>query len=744
MRLVVLVLPFVLGLPARAQEASLPEGHSAHGQVFNEGPRQRAELLPGTGSVDFPITTKSALAQKFFHQGVGQLHGYWYFEAERSFRQVAAIDRDCAMAYWGMAMANVDNPDRAVAFAWEAYKRRAKAGARERMYIEAYARYWDATEEPPKAVRKAVRSGRRTGRRRPQRAKQDALYTDFEEILLAYPQDIEARAFLVNQIYLDRDRNIPVAMKNDNQALLDVVFAANPMHPAHHYRIHLWDRDQTAARTLDSAWKCGHAAPAIAHMWHMGGHTYAKLGRHADAAWAQEASARVDHAHMIRRGVMPYEIHNYTHNNEWLCRSLRHVGRIKDAVDVAKNMIELPRHPKWRSRSGSLGRRRLLETLAMAELWEEIAALEGTAYLEHANPGFAAENAFTLGRAHAMTGRLSAARAQLATLAATPPPTGERGRQGSPSSQARQRRDQRRAQLAALIAFAEGDRDTAIAELERCGYAREHLAVLCLQAGRKEKAMELLPRRSRPGIAPRLAIRSWVQWRAGHEQAAERSFRELRALSARFDLDVPIFRRLVEIAQALDLPRDWRVSVTTPPDVGPRPTLASLGPLRWSPAKAPDWKLRQGPSGELSLADYSGKPILLVLFLGFGCVHCVEQLEALKPRAGDFADAGIEIVTIGTDTLEQVKASIQQGIEADEEPIPFPVLCDPDGVVFRQYRCWDDFENMALHGTFLIDANGLVRWQDISFEPFKETDFLLQECKRLLRLPARGARSLRR
>jgi len=41
-----------------------------------------------------------------------------------------------------------------------------------------------------------------------------------------------------------------------------------------------------------------------------------------------------------------------------------------------------------------------------------------------------------------------------------------------------------------------------------------------------------------------------------------------------------------------------------------------------------------------------------------------------------------------------------------------------------------------LHGTFLIDAAGLIRWQDISFDPFMNTDFLLKEAKRLLRMPA--------
>ena len=39
-----------------------------------------------------------------FDQGVAQLHSFYYFESERSFRQAAKIDPDCAMAYWGMAI----------------------------------------------------------------------------------------------------------------------------------------------------------------------------------------------------------------------------------------------------------------------------------------------------------------------------------------------------------------------------------------------------------------------------------------------------------------------------------------------------------------------------------------------------------------------------------------------------------------------------------------------------------------
>ena len=131
--------------------------------------------------------------------------------------------------------------------------------------------------------------------------------------------------------------------------------------------------------------------------------------------------------------------------------------------------------------------------------------------------------------------------------------------------------------------------------------------------------------------------------------------------------------------------------------------------------------------------------MLVVFFLGFGCVHCVEQLQALKPMTDAFRDAGIEVVAIGTDTVADLAAS-QEGDKPDEA-YRFPILADPELDVFRAYRCHDDFEGMPLHGTFLIDGAGQIRWQDIGYEPFMDLGFLLGEAQRLLRfsLPAAPA-----
>ena len=96
--------------PASEANPAVPAaGHSVHGEAFNDGPRHTAYLMPGMGKVHFPVTSKKPQLQAFIDQGVGQLHSFYYFESERSFRQAAQIDPDCAMAYWGMAMSNINN-----------------------------------------------------------------------------------------------------------------------------------------------------------------------------------------------------------------------------------------------------------------------------------------------------------------------------------------------------------------------------------------------------------------------------------------------------------------------------------------------------------------------------------------------------------------------------------------------------------------------------------------------------------
>ena len=121
---------------------------------------------------------------------------------------------------------------------------------------------------------------------------------------------------------------------------------------------------------------------------------------------------------------------------------------------------------------------------------------------------------------------------------------------------------------------------------------------------------------------------------------------------------------------------------------------------------------------------------MLILYLGYSCLHCGEQLKKFGPMTEKFAAEGITLLAVSTDDEMGLKTSIEN---YKDGPIPIKLLANANLDVFKAYRCFDDFEKMPLHGTFLIDGDGKVRWQDISYEPFMDANFVLEESKRLLK-----------
>lgn len=709
-------------------------GHSMQGEAFNEGPRQHAYLMKGMGKVDFPVTTKNPLAQKFFNQGVAQLHGFWYFEAERSFRQVVAIDPECVMAYWGMAMANVNNANRAKEFIQKAVEKEAKASPREKMWIDCLA----ASYKPGV----------------PSKTKARTYVKALEAITRAYPNDLEAQAFLCLEIW-ENNWEIPIFSYRVLDTMMNRVLAKNPMHPLHHYRIHLWNIGKDA-NALNSAALCGPSSAGIAHMWHMPGHTYSGLQRYADAAWQQEASARVDHAHMIRDWVLPDQIHNYAHNNQWLIEDLDYIGRVHDALDLAKNMVELPRHPQYNTvsrGSAAEGRRRLFQVLMDYELWDDLLALTDSAYLDPTDQqDQQKKRLYARGIAFFSKGDLAHGQDILPALDSVLEK--ERLAFDKVKGLADDSPDKQKAsyqvkttegylnELRGYSALLKGQNAEAIALFDKADYlSKERKARLYLQMNDKARAVALAREAASSQtnqVMPQASLVD-VLYRCGKREEANVEFKKLRELSGSIDyrdMNTPIFHRLSEIAPELGQPVDWRLASTPKADIGKRPPLDSLGPFRWHPSSAPAWSLPDANGKRVSLADFrkQGKPVLVVFYLGSGCPQCMEQLNAFAPVSKEFQEAGISIVAVGSDTVAGIKQTCILSKDGKEKVnFPFPLLSDNSLKAFKAYRAYDDFEKMPLHGTFLIDGQGQVRWQDISFKPFKETRFLLTEAQRLLK-----------
>lgn len=806
-------------------------GHSFHAEVFNEGPRQAAYLIDGTGVVDFPVSTENSSAQQFFNQGIGQLYGFWYFEAERSFRQAAALDSRCAMFYWGMAMANLKNPERAAKFIAQAKDRLDSASDREKLWIAAVEKFCTTKDAAEKEIPLETRAQQYT--------------RDLEEIIFRQPSDIEAKAFLVGHLWENQRKELATVSHVAVDALLQQIFDVSPMHPAHHYRIHLWDQ-RDAKQALTSAAMCGPSGPGIAHMWHMPGHIYSGLHRYSDAVWQMEASARVDHQQMRKDQVLPDQIHNYAHNNEWLTRNLAKIGRVHDALALAENMLNLPRHPKYNSGSkgsGHYGRQRSLQVLASYQMWSELLDRAEKIFGDTSDDksrerekqqqiGVAAAFAKQPDRLDAarllLQNSLESVRAERATkLAAAETPAIEPESVTDSNSEIAEqpRSEAASAEAADKTAASEpsdvsppvppqvdvSDLDREIAELEKSLAAISSVEAAVAErwtealelaeksagidglwkaewqahAGLAKQAWETVTNEvnNRPNDTVPLAVKVFVGYvlltrnetstdqttpatvseanennsndtdnsrdtdaitnsdKATTEQSNEQEvapivtiemlkaeFDKLRTVAAQADLDAPLLTRLERVATHLGLPADWRLPQEPASDVGQRPDLESLGPIHWTPPIASAIAVKDAQGTETNVLASTGKSKIVLFYLGFGCLHCMEQLQKFSPQTEAFSQQNMEVIGVSSESLEL----LQQGLKNYQEPLSIPLHSDDQRQAFKAFRCYDDFENQPLHGTFLIAPDGQVLWQDIGHEPFMDVEFLKTESKRLL------------
>jgi peroxiredoxin/N-acetylneuraminic acid mutarotase len=144
-------------------------------------------------------------------------------------------------------------------------------------------------------------------------------------------------------------------------------------------------------------------------------------------------------------------------------------------------------------------------------------------------------------------------------------------------------------------------------------------------------------------------------------------------------------------------------------------------------AQAPAWSLTDASGKTVSLDQYKGKPLVLIFYEGSGCLYCATQLKTFADKVKEFENNGIAVVAIGTDT----PAELKDALAAYDGGFPFPLLSDAKLDAFKAYRCVD-FNNKPLHGTFLIDAQGAVRWQNISERPSNDPAFVLGQAKQLL------------
>ena len=265
----VLTLPFffllvVCTLPLRSIGEQSPDHNMAR-----MGSMADTSMPSRLGTVSFNISCKPQVKTEF-DRGIALLHSFWLDEAGRSFENVAAADPDCAMAYWGEAMADFNQvnggpTDAGVVAGNHALRMADKArekDAREAAYIHALQLFFDGYTEKDFDAR-ATR------------------YTDaMEEVARHYSDDLEAQVFYALAL-INSDPRDDVALINPKKAvaILYPIFRQHPDHPGiAHYIIHACDNPVMAQQGLEAARRYASIAPAAPHALHMPGHIFARLG----------------------------------------------------------------------------------------------------------------------------------------------------------------------------------------------------------------------------------------------------------------------------------------------------------------------------------------------------------------------------------------------------------------------------------------------------------------------------------
>jgi tetratricopeptide (TPR) repeat protein len=283
-----------------------------------------------SSEVDFP-TSCSPAAQKRFNQAVWILHSFWYDEAVKAFTAVTAIEPDCAMGYWGVAMSHwypLWYPPNAAALkaGLEAVEKAVAAKPktdRERDYIAAIATFYRDSDKIDHRTRAVVYE------------------KAMEQVHLRYPDDREGGVFYsLALVATAPPTDKSYANQKKAKAILDKVNAEVPNHPGvAHYLIHANDSPAMAEDGLTAALCYADIAPAVPHALHMPSHIFTRLGMWRQSIDANRAATAAGLAY-VREELGPDAFNGEAvHSMDYMEYAYLQMGQDRDAKRVVDELL---------------------------------------------------------------------------------------------------------------------------------------------------------------------------------------------------------------------------------------------------------------------------------------------------------------------------------------------------------------------------------------------------------------------
>lgn len=297
-------------------------------------------LYNGLGDLHRKVTTSSPQAQRYFDQGLAFLYAFNHDEAIRSFRQASIIDRECAMAHWGVATANgphINNPfvDEAKAkMAWDAVQRAKRYAPGGTPTEKALIR---ALEERFAKVQPADRSGL------------DRDYaTAMADVWRQFPQDPDVGALYAEAMMdlrpwdLWKPNGSPQPGTTEIVRTLERVMAIAPKHPlANHLYIHAVEASPNPAKALKAADTLRDLQPGLGHMVHMPSHIDVRTGRWKAAVIANDKAIKSDAAYAAKQPDQGFYRLYMTHNYHMLAFAAMMRGQSALAIKTMDDGVKM-------------------------------------------------------------------------------------------------------------------------------------------------------------------------------------------------------------------------------------------------------------------------------------------------------------------------------------------------------------------------------------------------------------------
>jgi len=144
--------------------------------------------------------------------------------------------------------------------------------------------------------------------------------------------------------------------------------------------------------------------------------------------------------------------------------------------------------------------------------------------------------------------------------------------------------------------------------------------------------------------------------------------------------------------------------------------------LNWTGRKSPELDGGIGwiNSKPLKMSELKGK-VVLIDFFEYTCVNCLRTLPYLKEWHKRYKDAGLVIIGVHTPEFD-FSAEFENVRRAVKElEIDYPVVVD------SRYEIWNAFKNQFWPRKFLVDKDGIIRYDHIGEGAYGAMEAKIQE-----------------